>query len=314
MNSLYVRYEHPDGWKLRHQRNDPRVLNCGSRVRDSGRPTLNDRGRDGIDQSVQLYGIRYYRKPGRLPPVSSLGSDVSHPSSFATWWGSHCGSFCISLTPFLIPDIRWSAITHWLVAIFNICDYTRFITDMTSETFGLCESHVTTPTRIQEGVIYTVTSLSDVGIIYIQKGIELLVFEFADSSTAGWFSVVVAMLFALVVYFLERTGTLPFGRMLHSLSKCALGSLTILLPLSFLGAKGPQRLFVRHRHHLLHWIRALVGSLLSSSSIGTLPHFLLLQPRVPQRGGNRILAHHTFFPTFHQVRFFRLGLHLGRTF
>jgi hypothetical protein len=31
---------------------------------------------------------------------------------------------------------RWSAITHWLVAIFNVCDYVRYITDMTSETWG----------------------------------------------------------------------------------------------------------------------------------------------------------------------------------
>ncbi|SCV68754.1 BQ2448_875 [Microbotryum intermedium] len=82
----------------------------------------------------------------------------------------------------------WSAITHWIIAIFNISDYTRFITDMTSETFGLY-----------------------VGVIYIQKGVELLVYEFDLSDQAGWFSVVVAILFALSVYFLERTATLSFG-------------------------------------------------------------------------------------------------------
>lgn len=32
----------------------------------------------------------------------------------------------------------WAAIMHWIVAIFNISDFTRFITDCTSETFGLC--------------------------------------------------------------------------------------------------------------------------------------------------------------------------------
>lgn len=53
---------------------------------------------------------------------------------------------------------------------------------------------------------------ADVGVIYIQKGIELLVFEFDISGQAGWFSVVVAILFALFVYFLERSGTLSFGR------------------------------------------------------------------------------------------------------
>ncbi|GAA5858350.1 hypothetical protein JCM8547_004661 [Rhodosporidiobolus lusitaniae] len=92
---------------------------------------------------------------------------------------------------FMAWTLIWSAITHWLVAIFNLCDLTRFVTDMTSETFGLY-----------------------VGVIYIQKGIELLVYEFDDgnaSGSSGWFSVVVAILFALSVYFIERTGTLSFG-------------------------------------------------------------------------------------------------------
>lgn len=53
---------------------------------------------------------------------------------------------------------------------------------------------------------------SDVGIIYLQLGVELLIFEFEASQSAGWFSVVVAILFALAVYFLERTARLPFGR------------------------------------------------------------------------------------------------------
>ncbi|GAA6047562.1 hypothetical protein JCM3770_005809 [Rhodotorula araucariae] len=83
----------------------------------------------------------------------------------------------------------WSAITHWLAAVFNLSDYTRFVTDMTSETFGLY-----------------------VGVIYIQKGVELLVYEFDDGNgQSGWFSVVVAILFALSVYFTERAGTLAFG-------------------------------------------------------------------------------------------------------
>ncbi|KAJ8297285.1 putative transporter [Rhodotorula toruloides] len=83
----------------------------------------------------------------------------------------------------------WAAIMHWISAVFNLCDFTRFITDMTSESFGLY-----------------------VGIIYIQKGVELLVYEFdAGRGQAGWFSVVVAILFALSVYFVERAGTLHFG-------------------------------------------------------------------------------------------------------
>ena len=62
---------------------------------------------------------------------------------------------------------------------------------------------------------------TDVGVIYIQKGIELLVYEFDDGSgQSGWFSVVVAILFALSVYFIERSGTLSFGR--KSLSRVSL--------------------------------------------------------------------------------------------
>lgn len=81
----------------------------------------------------------------------------------------------------------WSAITHWLTALLNISDYCRFVTDMTSETFGLY-----------------------VGVIYIQKGIELLILDF-DTPGKGWFSVLVCILFALFVYFVERAGTLTFG-------------------------------------------------------------------------------------------------------
>ena len=127
----------------------------------------------------QLYHVRHFaanRSRDQLLAVPGLDPDVS----FETYLG--CMRWRLMLKP------SWSAITHWLVAIFNVCDFTRFITDTTSETFGFY-----------------------VGIIYIQKGIELLILEFQVSSTAGWFSVVVATVFALFVYFLERVGTLPFG-------------------------------------------------------------------------------------------------------
>ncbi|SNX83191.1 related to BOR1 - boron efflux transporter [Melanopsichium pennsylvanicum] len=87
----------------------------------------------------------------------------------------------------------WAAAFHWVVAVFNICDFTRFITDMTSETFGFY-----------------------VGVIYIQKGIELLVEEFEplplDNST-GWLSVTIAVLFTVSVYLVAKVGNttyLPF--------------------------------------------------------------------------------------------------------
>lgn len=31
----------------------------------------------------------------------------------------------------------WAAIFHWLVAVFNVCDYTRYVTDFSSESFGM---------------------------------------------------------------------------------------------------------------------------------------------------------------------------------
>ncbi|CBQ71908.1 related to BOR1-boron efflux transporter [Sporisorium reilianum SRZ2] len=90
-------------------------------------------------------------------------------------------------------SLIWAAGFHFVVAIFNVCDFTRFITDMTSETFGFY-----------------------VGVIYIQKGIELLIEEFEplplDNAT-GWLSVTIAMLFTISVYFLAKVGNtsyLPF--------------------------------------------------------------------------------------------------------
>ncbi len=87
----------------------------------------------------------------------------------------------------------WAAAFHFVVAIFNVCDFTRFITDMTSETFGFY-----------------------VGIVYIQKGVEALVEEFGppplDNAT-GWFAVTIAMLFGVTVYYAQKVGNtsyLPF--------------------------------------------------------------------------------------------------------
>lgn len=31
----------------------------------------------------------------------------------------------------------WAAIFHWLVAVFNVCDYMRYVTDFSSEAFGM---------------------------------------------------------------------------------------------------------------------------------------------------------------------------------
>lgn len=87
----------------------------------------------------------------------------------------------------------WGSGFHFLAAIFNLCDYTRFVTDMISDTFGLY-----------------------VGVIYVQKGIELLNREFGPApldNATGWLAVTIAVLFSVTVYFATMVGAstyLPF--------------------------------------------------------------------------------------------------------
>ncbi|KXH30950.1 hypothetical protein CSAL01_07579 [Colletotrichum salicis] len=79
----------------------------------------------------------------------------------------------------------WAAIFHWLVAVFNACDYMRYVTDFSSEAFGLY-----------------------VGIIYIIKGVEELVNEFdAESSATGYLACMIAILYFGTVYTLEKLGS-----------------------------------------------------------------------------------------------------------
>ena len=49
-----------------------------------------------------------------------------------------------------------------------------------------------------------------VGVIYVEKGIELLVYEFEESATGGFCSVMLAFFFAFFLYYLERVGMQPF--------------------------------------------------------------------------------------------------------
>ncbi|KAF2176030.1 HCO3 transporter family protein [Zopfia rhizophila CBS 207.26] len=79
----------------------------------------------------------------------------------------------------------WAAIFHWLVAIFNLCDYMRYVTDFSSESFGMY-----------------------VGIIYIIKGVEELVNEFSiEGNTAGYLSCIIAILYFGTIYSLEKLGS-----------------------------------------------------------------------------------------------------------
>jgi len=79
----------------------------------------------------------------------------------------------------------WAAIFHWLVAVGNACDYMRYVTDFSSEAFGMY-----------------------VGIIYIIKGVEELVNEFTqEGRTAGFLAVMIAILYFGTVYGLEKLGS-----------------------------------------------------------------------------------------------------------
>ncbi|KAF2009183.1 HCO3 transporter family protein [Aaosphaeria arxii CBS 175.79] len=79
----------------------------------------------------------------------------------------------------------WGSIFHWIVSFLNYCDYMKYITDFSSESFGLY-----------------------VGIIYIIKGVEELVNEFSVAgSTAGYLSCLIAILYFGSVYALEKLGS-----------------------------------------------------------------------------------------------------------
>jgi len=83
----------------------------------------------------------------------------------------------------------WSAIMHWALSILNVNDYTRFITDMTAECFGFY-----------------------VGVIYIEKGIELLVHEFSTSGlAAGWLACLVAIALSFSMFYMERAAKGKWG-------------------------------------------------------------------------------------------------------
>ncbi|KAF2267808.1 HCO3 transporter family protein [Lojkania enalia] len=92
----------------------------------------------------------------------------------------------VTLYPqFMAWTAIWAAIFHWLVSFGNYCDYMRYVTDFSSESFGMY-----------------------VGIIYMIKGVEELVNEFSVAgSTAGFLSCMIAILYFGSVYGLERLGS-----------------------------------------------------------------------------------------------------------
>lgn len=95
----------------------------------------------------------------------------------------------------------WAAIWHWLVALWNLCDYMRYVTDFSSETFGM-----------YVGIIYM--SKSPFLLIMISthlrtvKGVEELASLFDSyGSVDGYLSCIIAILYFGTVYALERIGS-----------------------------------------------------------------------------------------------------------
>lgn len=79
----------------------------------------------------------------------------------------------------------WSAVMHFAIAIFNWCDYMKYVTDFSSTAFGMY-----------------------VGIIYIIKGVELVVEEFGEglSDANGFLSVLIALLYFALTWMTTRIG------------------------------------------------------------------------------------------------------------
>jgi len=92
----------------------------------------------------------------------------------------------VSIYPqFMAWTAIWAAIWHWLAAIWNLCDYMRYVTDFSSETFGMY-----------------------VGIIYMIKGVEELVSLFDSyGSVDGYLSCIIAILYFGTVYTFEKLGS-----------------------------------------------------------------------------------------------------------
>ena len=97
----------------------------------------------------------------------------------------------VSIYPqFMVWVGIWSGIFHWATALLNLSDYMRTVTDFSSQTFALY-----------------------VGTIYIIKGVQELAINFYDNSiTNGFASCMIAILYTLTIYFLEKLNSTTFAR------------------------------------------------------------------------------------------------------
>jgi hypothetical protein len=119
----------------------------------------------------------------------------------------------VSLYPaFMVWVGIWSAITHWITAVFNWCDYMRFVTDYSSNTFALYVGTI----YISKYLFHFSEQFFVLGsmalILNAVKGVEELSIGFYDQRyTNGFLGVIIAILYSITVYLLEKMrGTILF--------------------------------------------------------------------------------------------------------
>ncbi|KAL8913354.1 MAG: hypothetical protein Q9171_001831 [Xanthocarpia ochracea] len=105
---------------------------------------------------------------------------------------------------FMVWVAIWAAIFHWLFAICNTCDYMRYVTDFSSQSFGMYVGIIYISEFVRKLENVKATNL----IRYLPvKGVEELVSEFTlFNSTQGYLSCVIAVLYFGTIYSLEAIG------------------------------------------------------------------------------------------------------------
>lgn len=93
----------------------------------------------------------------------------------------------------------WSAITHWITAGLNWCDYMRYVTDYSSNTFALYVGTVYMSTYSDRRRFRPITDNLAV------KGVQEVSYSFYDEKiTNGFMTAMIAIMYSLTVYFLEK--------------------------------------------------------------------------------------------------------------
>ncbi|GAT27580.1 HCO3- transporter family protein [Aspergillus luchuensis] len=137
------------------------------------------------------YTLDMYRRTGEFYGIN----EALFSSALAAMVFSVLGAQPLTIVVIYEPSIYanfmcwtaiWAAIFHWIVAVCNLCDYMRYVTDFSSESFGAY------------------------GLVLSRavKGVEELVNEFTVyGPTAGFMSCMIAILYFFTVYGLELLGS-----------------------------------------------------------------------------------------------------------